>query len=393
MKFSIIIITLVLIGILSDIYIVRIFVKNKILRLLFLTKSIIMNLGIATIMALMVRDSSVLSHNSMIWLLVIYFLVYFPQILFLLISMFDYTVRWKLKSFRYFTIAGTIMATLMMATILYGITYGRSVARIEAISVESTQLPKSFDGYKIVQLSDIHIGNYGTNKTIISNVIEKVNALTPDAIMITGDLVNLKADELKPFTELLTQLKAKDGVFSILGNHDYGDYIKWDSPQEKHENLKRLIQMQADMGWKMLNNEHTIIKRGSDSIIIIGVENWGLPPFHKVGDLIKSYPNLNDDNYKILLSHNPTHWAAEVIPQSNINLTLSGHTHAMQMKLNLGKKHYSPASTMYLHWSGLYTKGDQHLYVNDGIGYVGVPLRIGTQPEITLISLSKKFAN
>lgn len=389
MKFSIIILTLLLVGILSDIYITRRFLKNKTLRLLFLIKSIVMNVSIASVMTLTTTGSTLLSHATTIWFFVIYFLIYLPQIIFFLISVFDYTVRWRRKSFRYFTITGGVAATILMLTIIYGITYGRSVARIEPISLKSTTLPESFDNYKIVQLSDIHIGNYGTNKTIISSIVEKVNALNPDAIMITGDLVNLKANELEPFTQLLSQLKAKDGVFSILGNHDYGDYVIWNSQQEKKDNLKKLIQTQSDMGWKMLNNDHAVIKKGSDSIIIIGVENWGLPPFRKVGDLTKSYPDLKDSAFKILLSHNPTHWDAEVIPQSNIDLTLSGHTHAMQMKLNIRKKSYSLASTMYLRWSGLYTKGEQHLYVNDGIGYVGIPLRIGTQPEITEITLKK----
>ena len=250
------------------------------------------------------------------------------------------------------------------------------------VDVEIPNLPAQFDNYKIAQISDFHVGTYGNDTSYVADVVEQVNALNPDLVVFTGDIVNSKTEELEPHVSPLSRLTAPDGVFSILGNHDYGDYSEWASPQAKQANRDRMIQLQKAMGWQLLNNETSIVYRGSDSIAVIGVENIGDPPFHVYGSLPKAYKNLNDSVTKILLSHNPAHWVDSISGHKDVNipLTLSGHTHAMQMEI-LG---WSPAEYRYRTWGGLYAdeNREHQLYVNIGVGTVGIPSRIGATPEI-----------
>ena len=249
-------------------------------------------------------------------------------------------------------------------------------------------LPDEFDGYKIVQFSDFHAGTFTGRSFIAKNIVKEINSHNPDAILFTGDIVNSRTDEIYPFIPILKELKAKDGVYSVLGNHDYGDYYQWNSPTEKEENLQKLITIERDsLKWNLLNNEHIIIRHASDSIAIVGVENWGEPPFPAYGNIIKAIPDTS--TFSLLLSHNPNHWDHEVIGKENIALTLSGHTHAMQTIFRLGKLEYSPSSKKYKYWKGLYQKGKQYLYVNIGCGEVGIPARYGAYPEITIITLKK----
>lgn len=279
----------------------------------------------------------------------------------------------------------------------WGALVGRKQIEIVDVSISSPQLPKAFEGYKIAQISDLHVGTWGNDSTFLSCLVDSVNNHQPDLIIFTGDLVNRHADELKPFMSTLSRLKAKDGVLSILGNHDYGDYVSWNSTYEKDTNLNKLRTMQGEMGWKLLENEHLKIgKEKGDSIVIIGVGNWGEPPFTKYGDLKKAYPEsaLNDSNFKILLSHNPEHWNQEVSKISNIDITFAGHTHAMQMMLKLGGWKWSPSSLKYDQWGGMYTRKNNRgeetsIYVNIGAGEVGFPMRIGANPEITIITLER----
>ena len=250
------------------------------------------------------------------------------------------------------------------------------------VEYHSTNLPKGFDGYRILQLSDIHIGSWQGNPEAIRQLVNLVNEQKADLIVFTGDLVNQQSHELDSFKEILSQLHAPGGVYSVLGNHDYGTYYRWHSRKEEVANLEYLIEQQKDMGWKILNNEHTIIHHKGDSIALIGVENDGEPPFSQFADFPKAIQGT-EGMFRILLSHNPTHWRREVLPDSDIELTLSGHTHAMQMEM-LG---HSLASLIYPEWSGMYYEGKRALYVNVGIGYVGLPFRFGAWPEITIIKL------
>lgn len=284
------------------------------------------------------------------------------------------------------------LAVLMLGYMVYATAVNRYDIKINNVEVTLDGLPKSFSGYRIAQISDFHIGTYGNDTAFVSKAVNVLNAQGADMIVFTGDLVNNNAAEVKPFVKILSRLSAPDGVVSILGNHDYGDYAQWRSPDEKSANLAQLCDYQAQAGWKLLRNESMALTRSdADSLIIIGVENIGEPRFHTYGDLRKSYPNLNDDNCKILLSHNPFHWMDEVVPDSNIALMLAGHTHAMQFAFSFFGKEVSPSSLSYKQWKGLYSEGNQLLYVNVGLGCVGIPARFGiARPEITVFTLKAK---
>lgn len=245
--------------------------------------------------------------------------------------------------------------------------------------------------WRILQVSDLHTGTYGNRTSIVESIVKEINAQHADLVVVTGDIVNRKTDEINPFIPTLRQIKAKDGVISILGNHDYGDYYKWSSAADKKANLDRLISIQRDsLGWTLLLNEHIFLRQGGDSIAVIGVENWGEPPFPTYGDLGKAYPDVNDSRFKLLLTHNPKHWESIVSKQSNIDLTLSGHTHAMQMMLSVAGIKLSPSVWKYQHWQGLSNEDGKMLYVNIGTGEVGIPMRIGATPEITVFTLKRK---
>lgn len=269
-------------------------------------------------------------------------------------------------------------------------------ALVNRFNIDTTQadieipgLPASLDGYRIVQLSDLHVGTYGDDTAFVSRLVDHVNSLKPDLIVLTGDIVNRRTDEILPFIDVLSRLHAAAGVYSILGNHDYGDYYDWDSDSAKARSLAQLVDIQRDMGWHLLLNSHAVIHAGADSIALVGVENVGDPPFKVYGDLSAAYPDLSDGVTKILLTHNPVHWDMEVAGNDlvNVALTLSGHTHAMQIRL-LG---LSPAAWRYDHWGGLYSDGKGHqLYVNIGVGTVGLPMRLGATPEVTLFTLRRK---
>ena len=292
---------------------------------------------------------------------------------------------------------GMPLAVLIFSMMWWGVLIGRNRLSVIEITIESDRLPKSFDGYKIAQISDLHVGTWGNDTTFLYKLVEKVNSLSPDLIVFTGDLVNRESVELEPFIHTLAALNAPDGVLTILGNHDYGDYVSWDTPEDKKNNLDHLKNQESRMGWVLLDNTHKVISNEkNDSIIIIGVGNWGEPPFTKYGDLAKAYPKerFGDKNFKILLSHNPEHWNQEVSKISNIDLTLSGHPHAIQFMFSFGGHRWSPAQYKYKQWSGLYERAGlegvpSFLYVNIGAGEVGIPMRVGATPEITLFTLHR----
>lgn len=311
------------------------------------------------------------------------FLFAIPKTIFMICSLvglpFHYLLRWPRSPF---TAVGLVLGVVSFFNILYGTLVGISKFEVKDIEFHHPNLPKAFDGYRIVQLSDIHIGSWIDNEKPINELVELVNAQKPDLIVFTGDLVNQRSCELEGFQDILAQLHAKDGVYSILGNHDYGSYYHWKNLKEQVNNIDNLVQMQKTMGWKLLNNEYDILHHEGDSIALIGVENDGEPPFSQFADLKKATKGT-DGMFRILLSHNPTHWRREVLPDTDIELMLAGHTHAMQA-IMFG---HSLASLIYPEWGGMYTEGDRGLYVNIGIGYVGLPFRFGAWPEITVITL------
>ena len=313
-----------------------------------------------------------------------------PKLVFMLCSLVGVGVHYAVRICpRWpFTAVGAVLAAMSFCNILYGCFYG--IKRLEVKEVEycSTRIPEGFDGYRIVQLSDLHTGSWETPE-VLERLVKLVNAQSPDLIVFTGDLVNQQSHELDPFKATLSRLYAPDGVYSILGNHDYGTYYRWRTPGEEKANLQYLIRQQSEMGWHMLNNAHAILHHRGDSIALIGVENDGEPPFSQYADLPRAMQGT-EGLFCILLSHNPTHWRRQVLPESDIDLMLAGHTHAMQMEM-LG---HSIASLKYPEWSGMYhanVRGkERSLYVNVGIGYVGLPFRFGAWPEITVLKLVRK---
>ena len=259
---------------------------------------------------------------------------------------------------------------------------------IKKLQIPFAHLPDAFKGLRIVQLSDIHSGSLGNKEAVVKG-IEKVLALKPDLILFTGDLVNNTASELAPFMDVFGRLQAPMGVYSVLGNHDYGDYVEWSSAEAKRANLAQLKKMQADMGWRLLLNEHVVLEKEGQQIALLGVENWSAKArFPKYGRMEQAYTGTEGVPFKILMSHDPSHWDAEVRPRyPDVALMLSGHTHGMQFGVELPGFKWSPVQYVYEQWAGLYKQAAQRLYVNRGFGFIGYPGRVGIMPEITLIEL------
>ncbi len=288
---------------------------------------------------------------------------------------------------RFLSQAGLILATVPFAAVLYGMTKGRRTFNVARVPVGSAKLPAAFHGLRVVQISDSHLGSYGKDTSIVRHGVDLINAEDPDLIVFTGDMVNDYADEAEPFIDEFKRLKARIGKFSILGNHDYSDYAKWDNPTEKAANLDRLKAIHAEMGFRLLLDEHLELERQGERIGLLGVQNWGVR-FQQYGDLGHTVKGTEHLPYRILLSHDPTHWDAQV-KTTGIDLMLSGHTHGAQFGVKLGHTTYSPAQWVYKQWAGLYADGGQQLYVNRGFGFIGFPGRVGMPPEITVLELRK----
>ncbi len=317
-----------------------------------------------------------------------WFFIYVPKLLFMLISALQYPIRrFYKKETKLFHILGILAAFYALYFYANGAFYGRYNYQVNHISLCSDKLPKAFDGTKVIQLSDIHIGNLDSKDQILSEMTRLVNAERADYILHTGDLVNNYAGEIGDNSRFFKDLMAVKGKYSVLGNHDYGDYMRWEKPEMKEENLQQLFEKQKEMGFTMLNNESVILREDQDSIALIGVENWGEPPFPQHGDLKTAMQGVEEVPFKILMTHNPIHWDKEVKNQTDIFLSLSGHTHAMQMVFDVLGFKFSPAMVRYPKWLGLYEENGQYLYVNAGIGYVLIPFRYQCGPEITVFEL------
>lgn len=286
-------------------------------------------------------------------------------------------------------LAGLLSGFLPFFVILYGIFITIYRFKIRAVKIEITKLPPSLAGLKIIQISDLHLGSFNFQFHILERAVKMINALQADYIFFTGDMVNNRAWELKGWDKVLKKLTSKRGKYAILGNHDYGDYSKWKSQRAKKANFELIKYFHEKAGFKLLLNEAVVEEINGDKFAILGVENWGEPPFKQYGDLRKALNEANSIPFKILLSHNPSHWRAEVVQKTDISLTLSGHTHGMQAGIQTKKINWSPIKYKYEHWAGLYQIDDQYLYVNRGLGWLGFPGRLGMRPEITLIELEK----
>ena len=282
-----------------------------------------------------------------------------------------------------------IWAAVPFLGLLYGMTGGRHRYKVHKVTLKFDDLPEAFDGFTITQLSDIHAGSF-TSKKGVEKGVAMVNRQNSDLILFTGDLVNNQASEMEPWIETFSKLKAPYGKYSVLGNHDYGDYIKWESEQAQNANLNQLKKVHKEIGFKLLLNEATTIEKDGQSIALIGVENWGKGGFHKYGSLTKAAASVPDGEFKILMSHDPSHWEAKTLENlKHIHLTLAGHTHGMQFGIELFGFQWSPVKYVYPQWAGLYKKNGKYLYVNRGFGFLGFKGRIGIWPEITVITLRK----
>jgi predicted MPP superfamily phosphohydrolase len=284
-------------------------------------------------------------------------------------------------------IVGLFSGFLPFFIILYGITKTLYRFKIEHLSIKLKELPDNFNGLRIVQISDLHLGSFNYKYHILDRAIKIINHLKPDLILFTGDLVNNYAWELNGWEKHLKKLSAKIGKFAVLGNHDYGDYSKWKSRVEKKENFEAIKHFYAKINFKLLLNEAAVVEINGEKISVLGVENWGSPPFKQYGNLKEAMKEKSSNSFEILLSHDPSHWKEEVVKLTNINLTLSGHTHGMQAGFILKNRKWSPIKYKYKQWAGLYQENNQYLYVNRGLGWMGFPGRIGVRPEITFIEL------
>ena len=313
---------------------------------------------------------------------------FIPKIIFVIIIsilFFTSTIIPETVSIIIIPIIGLLSGFLPFFVIAYGIFKAVYHFKIYHIKIHFHSLPKSLVGLKIVQISDLHLGSFNYNFKILKKAVKLINNLNPDLIFFTGDLVNNYAWELRGWNHVLSKLKAKNGKYAVLGNHDYGDYSKWLSVKEKENNLNIIKQFYKTIDFKLLLNTSDTIEINQEKITIIGVENWGKPPFKQYGDLKLSLKNVAPMSFKVLLSHDPSHWHEEVIDKTDIALTLSGHTHGMQMGFKYRNMSWSPIKYKYKHWAGLYKHKNQFLYVNRGLGWLGFPGRIGMRPEISNI--------
>lgn len=370
---------------LPDWYIYRTYIrtwKKKAMRMIYWVPSIVLLLGMVYVFGSFKAKPE--SMNLLGIFLITFLTINIPKIIFSLLSLLFRAILPKSKGQIVGNCIAGASALFVMGYILYGAFFGTENFQIRETTILSKDLPKGFENYRIVQISDIHCGSWAGDTKALQKAVNLINAQEPDLIVFTGDLVNNIATELDEFMPILSQLKAKDGVYSVLGNHDYAMYIPWESPEKKEQNLIALKQKQADMNWILLNNRHVKLYQNGDSLALIGVENCGRPPFPNYARFPEAMEGT-EGMFKILLSHDPSSWRREVLPETDIQLTLSGHTHAMQTKI-FG---FSPAVWVYPEYEGLYTEGGQMLYVNIGLGHLMYPLRLGAWPEITLLTLKK----
>ncbi len=318
---------------------------------------------------------------------------FIPKLIFVVvisILFFSNFVLSEKESLLIIPLIGLFSGFLPFFVIMYGFFRALYRFKVHHITIKHTKIPETFSGLKIIQISDIHLGSFNYKYHILDKAIKVINDSQPDFIFFTGDLVNNYAWELIGWEKVFKKLIAKKGKYAVLGNHDYGDYSEWDSAQEKQKNFDKIKEFYKTIDFKLLLNQSEIVEKGKEKLAIIGVENWGKLPFKQYGNLQEALKNVDKIPFKILLSHDPTHWSEEIIRKTDISLTLSGHTHGMQVGFQYKKMKWSPIKYKYKHWAGLYRKNEKYLYVNRGLGWVGFPGRLGMRPEITLFKLLKK---
>lgn len=342
--------------------------------------------------ALFVRRGTQLQQTLITWLMGMILLAFVPRLSALPVLLLEDIAR----IFRGFPPRSVLISELALAVaaavgliVLFGITRGRHFYRVRRETLSFPDLPEAFDGFTISQITDVHSGSF-TDAKGVQKGLDLVNAQQSDVILFTGDLVNNKASEMEPWVQAFAGLKAPMGKYSVLGNHDYGDYVSWESPEAKKINLARLKEVHAETGFRLLLDEAVPLRKDGQTITLLGVENWGKGGFHKYGDLEKATRNVADDDFKILMSHDPSHWEGVTLDHhQHIHLTLSGHTHGMQFGLDFWGIKWSPVQYVYKQWLGLYENAGRYLYVNRGFGFLGLKGRIGMWPEVAVITLKK----
>ncbi|MEZ4841134.1 MAG: metallophosphoesterase [Flavobacteriaceae bacterium] len=317
---------------------------------------------------------------------------FIPKVIFIIVISILYFTNYVFseeESVFLVPLIGLLSGILPFLVIVYAIFKAVYRFKVYHVNLEIENLPDALQKLNLIHISDLHLGSFNFKYHILDRAIKLINDANPDFIFFTGDIVNNYAWELKGWEHVFTKLVAKKGKYAILGNHDYGDYSTWKSKAEKEQNFKAIKDFFNTIDFTLLMNESDVVLIENEQLAIIGVENWGKPPFKQYGDLQKAQENLGKSDFKILLSHDPSHWDEEVVEKTDINLTLSGHTHGMQAALTYKNKQWSPIKYKYKRWAGLYAQNNQFLYVNRGLGWLGFPGRVGMRPEITHIKLHK----
>jgi len=350
-------------------------------------------------------DTNTWNKNLYVFLRTFVFISYFSKFLIasvLLIDDFRRLLTWGYQAVsndnrfdasrsKFLSQTGLLLGSIPFISLTYGLLRNPYRYKVFRETLALKNLPEALSGLRIVQISDIHSGSF-TFKEPVREAIKLINDLKPDLVFFTGDLVNNKAEEMLDFIDVFDKIEARFGVFSIFGNHDYGDYVRWPSEQHKVDNLNQLRDIHRQLGWNLLTNEHRMVEVNGAKIAVIGVENYSTHlRFPKYGDLKKAMEGLEANDLKLLLSHDPSHWEGQVInDHKDIAVTFSGHTHGMQFGIEVpGYIKWSPIQYVYKQWAGIYQSGDQYLYVNRGLGFLGYPGRVGILPEITCLDLKK----
>jgi len=343
--------------------------------------------------AIFVKRGSGLQQTLIAWLMGLMLLAFVPRFValpFLLLEDLSRLFRGFPERLFWVSELAAFVAGAAFLLVLFGITRGRHFYRLRKETLTFPDLPEAFNGFTITQITDVHSGSF-TNAEGVQKGLDLINAQHSDIILFTGDLVNNKAAEMDPWIKAFSALKASMGQFSILGNHDYGDYVQWESPEAKKANLARLKNVHKEIGFRLLLDESVSLEKEGQAISLIGVENWGKGGFHKYGDLDKATRVVPDDAFKILMSHDPSHWEGVTLGHhQHIHLTLSGHTHGMQFGIDFLGIKWSPVQYVYKQWAGLYERAGRYLYVNRGFGFIGLKGRIGMWPEVAVITLKRQ---
>ncbi len=380
-------------------------VKRKMIRSLYILHwliSLVFLSGMVVIFYKRPDYQDVGYFQQIFWFLSVMLSIYLPKLMFLSFRFLDDLNHWSRKllfSERYqlnfnrrklFSQIALLLALIPMLSSFYGVFIGKFQFKVYEETIHFENLPEEFDGLRIVQLSDFHISAFYRNEDKLEKVVNMVQELKPDLIVFTGDMVNNTAAEFEPFVDYLKGLSAPLGKFAILGNHDYGDYMQWENDSVKQADVAQLIAMEIEAGFQVLLNESYPLVIHTDTIYLLGLENWGKPPFPQYGNLELTMRRVPENSFEVLLSHDPSHWDAEVLGNTAIELTLSGHTHGMQVGIENDWFKWSPVKYKYPRWAGLYQEASQYLYVNRGIGFIAYSGRVGILPEISLLTLHRK---